>query len=165
MPSIDDTLQTTPTISAPVLQDTDRIEEAVRTYFQTLCNKYDRQVNPDGPKAMAYDKKTRRSSDKSRKVTKFMRRFGAVSNFEAKHRVKDVALLVRDELMSSEDEDYGSVDKAAWMARALKHCAKGQKALEIHRLECRSIEVSVTYVEKDDRRLRRTTGQPSVLCP
>lgn len=122
------------------------MEDAVKTYFQTLCNKYERQIDPDGPKAKAYDKRTRRSGDKSRKGTKYTRRFGVVSNFEIKHHIKEVGLLVREELMSSEDEGCGLIDEDVWKARAAKYSAKGQKALEIHKLECRSIEVSVLAV-------------------
>lgn len=134
--------QTIPTISADVLKNTKQIEYAVKTYFQTLCNKYDRQIDPKGAKAVAYDKRTRRSGDRSRKGTKYNRRFDAVSKFEIKHHVKDVGLLVREELMSSEEEDCGLVAQDVWSARAANYSAKGQKALEIHKLECRSVEVS-----------------------
>lgn len=141
--------QITPTVSADVLKNTKCVEAAVKTYFQTLCNNYDRQVNPDGVQALAYDKRTRRSGDRSHKGTKYTRRIDIVSAFEDKHHVKDIGLLVRAELMSSEDEMCGNVAEEVWTTRAVKYTAKGQKALEIHKLDCRSNEVSVLAVAKD----------------
>ncbi|KAF7973299.1 hypothetical protein HWV62_15615 [Athelia sp. TMB] len=141
--------KTTPTISDDVLQDKPRIEEAVKTYFTTMCNKYQRQINPEGIHAVAYNKRTRRSGDKSRRTTKYLRRVGMVSDFETKHNAKEVGLLVREELMSSEDESFGKAEEGAWTTRAARYTAKGQKALEIHRLECRSVEVSRLYYALD----------------
>lgn len=91
---------------------------------------YKRQVNPQGKAVLAYNKKTRQSGLSSQIKTKYLRRVGAVPAFEKKHDISNVHLLVREELMSSEK------------ARANKCAAKGQKAVEVHRLECKSLEVS-----------------------
>lgn len=87
-----------------------------------------------------------------------------VSDFEAKHNVKEVGLLVREELMSSEDESFGNIEEGIWMSRAARYTAKGQKALEIHRLECRSDEVSTFSTMIVVHKLTLTAGQRSLLC-
>lgn len=142
-----------------------QIENAVKTYFATLCSTYERQVNPQGKVALAYNKKTRQSGLSSRIKMKYLRRFGAVSPFETKHNVSNVRLLVHEELMSSEDDEPGSVPEDTWKARANKCAAKGQKAVEVHYLECRSLEVSVMLLMPHAHRAKHVKiGQPPILC-
>lgn len=123
-----------------------RITKAAEQYFDTLIEKYKKQVNYGN--AVEKAKKKQGSSRKDgRKRVKLARRIGAIEEFQTTHDITGVAAMLDKEWMSSEDEGPGLVSQEVWDTQAAKVQTRGTTILEVIPLKWRSIQVSVNSKE------------------
>jgi hypothetical protein len=110
--------------------------------MSTLIEKYKGQVEHGNTKEKQAARNVSSRMD-GRKKTKYLRRGGAVKEFEETHNISGVAALLDKDWMSSEDEGPGKVDPVKWNDKAEKYKSHGNtKAIEVHHLNWRSSKVS-----------------------